>query len=174
MVTVSTSRSWSASLAFAIALALFSVGCDSNSFDDPCGYTSPLYEFAYDSELATLAPGDSVLLMLGTVSHRFPSALDGDVYVNAQPSVDDSVRLDMHAFGWYGTQQTGGEQIGTIDHRWAGDTLQVWFGLGGIPPWTWGQPAEKCSPAPQQIDVSRVNLSLPEGVGLRVIHRPIR
>lgn len=148
---------------FLCLLVLAAVGCSSS--DEPEHVIS--YSHNYSEELAIPVNEDTVLLLVGT-DGNLPSNIDTTgVFVDTAFSEANIMRLNVQVVGSTYTR----EDRAIVEHRWRGDTLQVWVGYR--PPWSWETSTgfEKTSYPPPWFMAKRIDVRLPEGTAVRYLGR---
>jgi len=125
------------------------------------------YRHSYIEELVESAAVDTVLLLVGTVG-SLPGDIDTTtVYIDTALAEEGTLRLNVHVLG----RTYDPDDRAFVDHRWSGDTLQVWCGF--TPPYSWKSdlPPNKTSYPQPWFMPSRVDVQIPDGVAVRYVGR---
>lgn len=137
--------------------------CDSGTGPEPVEQ----YRHRYVVELAASSAADTVLLQVGT-NISLPDNVDTTaVFLDIAPAEEGAVRLGVHVLGL--TYDPDDRAV--VDHRWRGDTLQVWCGFMTPQFWGPGRPLDKTSYPPPWFMPERIDVQLPAGAVIRYVGR---
>ena len=125
-----------------------------------------MYDVAYIDNLSVEAVADTVLLGIATGWSLIPWR-DVKVYVDTQPSADDSLRFSIHMIG----RAHDSAAQGVIEHWWRGDTLVVWCSEYAPNPWDRDGTFEKTTPENPWFAADRVDVAIPDGLQFRYVGR---
>jgi len=146
-----------ASLLWAV---LVLIGCGAETGPE----ISQLYDQDYSEEFIVSTATDSVLVMVG-ISATSATVGRPRVFIDTEPSVAGDTRISLEIIG----QTSGENDRAIVAHRVQGDTLLVWCGLNTSTYWGEGPAGEKTSPIHPWLVPERVDIAVPENVGVRFI-----
>jgi hypothetical protein len=131
-------------------------GCESTEDPELTGLVSR----DYVESIAVATVSDTVLVLVGTSEYQGADQ-PVDVFFDAQPSIDSSIRIAIRVVGL--TQ--GSSRRAHVAHGWSGDTLRVWCGYDEST--TLGSAARSSAAdpwSPPWLIPKRVDISSPVGV----------